>query len=252
MAKVTLLGSAASIANHENDSVYLLLESNSGLYLIDCGGSPSHKLAQMDADPGRMCGVLLTHDHSDHIYGLPLLSQTLMLLKWANKWSGTLEIWGLASTLETARKLLDVFELPERISINFNIVPAVEKQLVMETADLRVFSSPVQHSRPNVALRIEGKASGRVLVYSSDTEPCTAVERLAMGTDVLLHESTVMEAMRGHSTPYQAGQVAAAAQAKKLVLVHFDPSAKHLMAAEAAKSFGGPVEMGHDFMDFEL
>jgi ribonuclease Z len=78
------------------------------------------------------------------------------------------------------------------------------------------------------------------------------VERLAAGADVLLHEATMMNPTSGHSSPYQAGQIAAAAQAKELVLVHFNPSTKHLMAAEAAKSFGGPVAMGHDFMEFEL
>jgi ribonuclease Z len=62
----------------------------------------------------------------------------------------------------------------------------------------------------------------------------------------------MMEPMPGHSTPEQAGQVAAAAGAKRLVLVHFDPTTKHLMPAAAAKSFGGPVELGQDFMEFEL
>ena len=49
-----------------------------------------------------------------------------------------------------------------------------------------------------------------------------------------------------------AREVAAMAGAKHLVLVHFDPSKKDLMAAQAAKVFGGPVEMGWDGMAFEL
>jgi len=252
MAKVTLLGSAATVADHESDSIYLLVESTAGHYLIDCGGSPSHKLAQVGADLTQLRGVILTHDHADHIYGLPLLVQTLMLLKWVDKWSGPLPLWGLESTLATAQNLLDVFELPERIPLRFNTIPAESHHLVLETADLRILCSPVQHSRPNVGIRIEGKASGRVLVYSSDTEPCKSMEELAAGADVLLHEATVMEPMGGHSTPGQAGQVAAVAKAKHLILVHFDPSKKHLMAAKAAKVFGGPVEMGRDFMEFEL
>lgn len=92
MPRITLLGSAATLAGPENDSIYLLLESKAGDILLDCGGSPPHKLAQIGADLGRIRGVLLTHDHSDHVYGLPLLVQALMLLTWEERWSGELLI----------------------------------------------------------------------------------------------------------------------------------------------------------------
>jgi len=252
MAEVTLLGSSATIADHESDSIYLAVESVEGNFLIDCGGSPSYRLAKANIELNQVRGVLLTHDHSDHIYGLPLLVQTLMLLKWVDQWNGALQLWGLESTLATAKKLLDVFELPDRIPLQFNPISAKAEQLALETADLRILTSPVQHSRPNIAVRVEGKGSGRVLVYSSDTEPCPAVTALATGADILLYESTVMEPMPGHSTPEQAGQVAAAAGVKQLVLVHFDPTKKHRMPAVAAKFFGGRVELGQDFMEFEL
>jgi ribonuclease BN (tRNA processing enzyme) len=38
-----------------------------------------------------------------------------------------------------------------------------------------------------------------------------------------------------------------------LVLVHFDPARdRSTMVAEAAKGFGGPVEVGQDWMTFEV
>jgi len=253
MPRLTLLGSAATIANRGHDSIYLLLQYSGGELLIDCGGSPSYKLAQLGTDPGQLDGVLLTHDHSDHIYGFPLLVQTLMLLNWAGQWSKELVVWGLPETLGTARELLRLFELTDRIPIDWRPLSAAGSELVLETQDLRILCAPVQHSRPTVGLRIEGKSSGLSLVYSSDTEPCPSLRTLAQSADILLHEATVMAPMPGHSTPTQAGEIAAAAQVRRLVLVHFDPAQnQEIMLAEAAIAFGGPVEMGQDWMTFEF
>ena len=69
MPRVTLLGSAATVAGRENDSIYLLLQSADGDYMIDCGGSAPHKLARAGAELARLRGVLLTHDHADHTGG---------------------------------------------------------------------------------------------------------------------------------------------------------------------------------------
>ncbi len=254
MPAVTLLGSAATVADEKRNSIYLLLDCSTGLYLIDCGGSPSHKLALIGADLCRLRGVLLTHDHADHIYGFPVLVQTLLLLNWAGRWDHELVVWGLAETLATAATLLDALGLTDRIPINWEtILPAAIGHVVLETDDLRLLTAPTRHSRPSVAVRVEAQASGRSLTYSSDTGPSENVRLLAAGTDILLHEATVWKPMSGHSTPQQAGEAAAAANAGRLVLVHLDPSLRpDALLAEATKAFGGPVEVGRDWMQFEL
>ena len=152
MPKITLLGSAATVAGRDNDSIYLLVQSVAGNYLIDCGGSPPYKLAQAGADLGQVRGVLLTHDHSDHIYGFPYLVQALMLLSWEDRWSGELVVWGLSETLTTARALLDLLQMAYRIPIDFRpLVPEPEFR-VLETADMRIVTTPVEHSRPAVEI----------------------------------------------------------------------------------------------------
>jgi len=77
---------------------------------------------------------------------------------------------------------------------------------------------------------------GRVLVYSGDTRPCLAVERLAAGADFLIHESTFTSALAeraerdGHSTAQGAALLAARARVAKLVLTHI--SARYTSADE--------------------
>jgi ribonuclease Z len=250
MIRVTLLGSAATLSGPDSDSIYLLIQSEQGCYLIDCGGSPPHKLARAGAELRQVRGVLLTHDHADHIYGLPMLVQGLLLSDWSE---AGLIVWGLRETLATAKTLLDLFPLVDLAPLDLRPLAPQPDYLALETAELRIRTTPVDHMQPSVGVRIEGVRSGRALAYSSDTEPCDGLRQLAAGADVLLHEAAAIRPTAGHSTPGQAGATAAAAGVGRLVLVHFEPAEdSETLLAEAAKKFGGPVELGRDWMTFEL
>jgi ribonuclease Z len=70
---------------------------------------------------------------------------------------------------------------------------------------------------------------GRKLVYSGDTKPCESVERLAAGSDILVHDATAAADnedkanMYGHSSARQAAELAKRAGARMLALVHVSP-----------------------------
>jgi ribonuclease Z len=102
---------------------------------------------------------------------------------------------------------------------------------------------------------------GRKLVISGDTRPCPAVVEAARGADVLIHEATFSDDEQAraletrHSTAREAGQVAAEAHAKRLVLTHF--SSRHdvdpePLVIQAKESFSGPVDAARDGYTVEV
>jgi ribonuclease Z len=87
--------------------------------------------------------------------------------------------------------------------------------------------------------------SGSSFAYVSDSRPCAAATELASEVDLLYHEATFGEDDReralatGHSTAREAGEVAARASARRLVLGHFSaryPDAE-VLADEARAVF---------------
>lgn len=85
---------------------------------------------------------------------------------------------------------------------------------------------------------------GRKVVYTGDCVPCEQTVELAMGADVLIHESTYANDFpdankHGHSTAAQAAFIAKAARVRTLYLTHISPrytNAKALVE-EARKIF---------------
>ncbi|MDF1565655.1 MAG: ribonuclease Z [Deltaproteobacteria bacterium] len=102
---------------------------------------------------------------------------------------------------------------------------------------------------------------GRKVAFSGDTGPCDAFAEAAAGADLIVHESTFgdSELMRAkettHSTARQAGEIAARAGARQLVLTHFSSRYDHtpeLLRDQAAEVFGGEIVCAHDGLTIEV
>jgi ribonuclease Z len=97
---------------------------------------------------------------------------------------------------------------------------------------------------------------GQRFAFIMDTRLCDAAFALADGADMLVCESTFAQSEAalardyGHLTAGQAGQIAAQARARLLVLTHFsqryEPDDGQRLAGEAAAAFGGEVVLAED------
>ena len=95
--------------------------------------------------------------------------------------------------------------------------------------------------------------AGQSVAVIMDTRPCDNALSLSMGADVLLVASTYLAKhqklaeKRQDMTAKEAGRLAAAAKAKKLILTHFDPMYENLSAhAEEAAKYFSNVELASE------
>jgi ribonuclease Z len=97
---------------------------------------------------------------------------------------------------------------------------------------------------------------GQKFAFIMDTRLCDAAFELADDTDLLVCESTFADAEAaladdyGHLTAGQAGQIAAAAGARRLVLTHFsqryDDTAGAQLLRDAAAAYDGDIILAAD------
>jgi ribonuclease BN (tRNA processing enzyme) len=108
----------------------------------------------------------------------------------------------------------------------------------------------VPHTERSLAYRIE-TPGGRTLVYSGDTGPSEALIELAKGCDLLILECSFPKEQEAHNhlSPEQAGEVAAAADPGKLLLLHFYPEVLAVdIPARCRRAYRGPLVLARDLM----
>ena len=253
MARLIILGSAAAVSDAEHDNTHFLLQSERGrAVLVDCGSNPLDKLARHGVQQEQLTDLILTHFHPDHVYGVPILLMQLWLVGRREP----LHVHGLHHCLYRFEEMLTAFMVetwPDFFPLHLHRLPEQADALLLDDADFRIRAWPTRHFIPTIGLRIEVKASGTVIGYSSDTEPIPNIIALAQGADLLLHEAT--GAGEGHSSAAQAGEIASLAEARRLLLIHYpvgDEADPARLIEEARTTFGGPVRLAQDHDVFAI
>ncbi len=112
------------------------------------------------------------------------------------------------------------------------------------------------HYIPAFAIRYE--RNGCSLTYSADTAPEPRVVELARESDLFVCESTLLadeveRGMRGHSSAFEAGQMAQAAGVRRLILTHYAENATARDLDESARrSFDGDIVVADDHAVLEI
>ncbi len=249
MLELTFLGTANAVPDQNHNNTSMVVASQTRLLLIDCPENHLVILKKNGFDVLQISDIVLTHFHPDHVAGTP----GLLMQSWLLGRSAHLNIYAIAPVLQRLETMLELYEWhtwPGMYPVEMHTIPQTERVSVIEDQDFRLYASPVQHIIPNIGLRIESPATGRTVAYSSDTEPCQSVVRLATQVDTLIHEASGL--YTGHSTANQAGEIAMAAQAKSLMLVHYNPRhpTPQQLVEEARQKFPGPVRLAYDGMKF--
>jgi ribonuclease BN (tRNA processing enzyme) len=248
--KLTVIGSSGSFGGPGNPCSSYLVEHDDHRLLLDFGNGALGEL-QRHTDIYAIDAVILSHLHADHCVDMCGYYVARKYRPGAAGPLPLLPVWGPSGTRERIAQAYDVDDAECDSVFSFRNVlegaPAGATGNTFKIGPFVVRVERVDHPVEAYAIRLE--ADGRVLVYSGDTGPCTALDRLAEGADLLLAEAAFQEprddGLLGlHLNGRQAGECAAAAGAGRLVLTHIPPwTDAELNLAAARAAYNGPVHV---------
>jgi ribonuclease BN (tRNA processing enzyme) len=276
--RLVLLGTAGGprIRKNRSGSAQAIVAGGK-VYVVDCGYGVARQLVLAGLPLRQIADVFVTHHHSDHDIELGPLLQ----LAWLSGLTSPVDCWGPPSMHEMVRNYLryEAYDIGIRTSDEgrmpfARLIRAHELRdggPVMHDENVRVTAAKVFHPPVNLALAYRFDAADRSIVISGDTRPSETLVRLARGADVLVHEAMLpqyvtqlVSALPGqkqlarsvlshHTTAEQAGQVAAEAGVKMLVLSHLVPAGDPDVPdsewiAAAKRHYSGPIVVGRDLM----
>lgn len=255
--RLVVLGAGTALPDRDRDNTFLVWDSTAGSTLIDCGGRAYQQLLRAGVDPRQLRSVVLTHNHPDHIYGLP----ALLFHLWLAGYRQTLAVYANPSTLATAQRVCAAFEHSENGAMcptSWHEIPEAANAVFGETCSYRISTTPVRHSRPTLAVKIEDRERQQIIVYSSDTAPCDELAHFAQGAHTLIHEAATDDPFQGygHSTPRQAGEMAVRCGVQRIVLIHYSSAYTMSEAAAIAEvratGFGGEIRIANELDTYVL
>lgn len=245
MPTLHLLGTGGAVSDPHRTTTMLAFTDGPSTIVVDCGGDVVQRLLAAGLDPAALDALIITHEHPDHVSGFPLFMEKI----WLHGRRDPLPIYGIAPALDQARRCFDTFDtsrwdgLPER---DWREFPHEQNTVVLSNDRWHITATPGKHSVPVVGLRVESRTSGGVVAYSCDTEPIPEMADLAHQADILVHEAN---GSYNHTSIPEAAEIAAQAEAKRLILVHLSAGDKTSALEEAKQTFGA-TELGEELATF--
>ncbi len=251
--------------------------SGGSIYVVDCGYGVARQMVLAGLPLSRIRHIFITHHHSDHDIDLGPLLQ----LAWLSGLDSPVDCWGprpmrqmLADYLRYEAYDIHIRQIDEHRPPFRPLIRAHDLKgggLVMDNGNMRVTAVKVMHPPIDLALAYRFDARDRSIVISGDTRPSKALVQLAKNADVLVHEAMMPDrvsqlvgslpsgqelarsVLSHHTSAEQAGQIAAAAGVKMLVLSHLVPAEDPTVPdtewiAAARRHYSGPIVVGRDLM----
>lgn len=287
---VLLGGAGGPLTDVKRSGPCLAVQAGSHLYVIDAGTNGARNLGRFSVDVGRVEAVLLTHAHSDHIDGLGELAMLRWVASGSEHplpvhgppvvgdvVSGFNQAYGADFGYRVAHHGAEIVR-PSGAGLEaaaFALPDEGELRTVLETDDgVRISAFSVSHAPVCEAVGYRIDYRGRSLVVSGDTTFSSNLITHARGADLLVHEALatrlterIADAVESagndraakvlrdvpdyHTTPVQAGQVAAESDARQLLLYHIvpplpTPALERVFLSGVAEVYQGKITLGQD------
>jgi ribonuclease BN (tRNA processing enzyme) len=234
--RLTVLGACGAWPAAGQACSGFLLEHDGFRLLLDCGYATVPRLLEV-IPAEELDAVFISHGHPDHCADLNPLLRALAL---GGRQDAPLPIYTIPAAIDAVLALDRPGMLADAYLLH-EFAPGSE----LHIGPFRCQTRLLPHWLPNAGLRLT--AGDHVLAYTGDTGPSPDVVDLARDADLLIAEATFTGAVPADSRGFlssarDAGQQAASAASRRLLLTHLWPGADPAAALAAANAeFGGHI-----------
>lgn len=232
---ITTIGIWGGYPNKNEATSSFLIEQDGFRCLIDCGSGVLaavqnySKLSELDA-------VIITHYHPDHVADIGVLQHAAMVGMQLKEWKTPLPIY--AHDRDKAG-----FETLFYKGVTEGKALSVSQPIQLGPWEV----SFCETVHPVYCLALKFTSNGKSAVFTADTAWKEELVDFASGADFIAAESNLYEKyvglIQGHMSGRQAGELAARAGVKQMVLTHLPQYGELGEILESAKTaFSGDVE----------
>ncbi|MFW5821314.1 MAG: ribonuclease Z [Bacteroidota bacterium] len=141
---LTILGSSSAIPTSRRFPTAHLLNVNERFFLIDCGEGTQIQLRRNKIGFGKINHIFISHNHGDHVFGLPGLLSSFQLLGRKSD----LFIYGPENLRNLIYFYLENYMIEGDYKVIFKPVGHRRVQMIYEDRQVEVFSIPLKHRTP--------------------------------------------------------------------------------------------------------
>lgn len=243
--KLTALGVWGGYPTRDAGTTSYLLQSEEGFNLLLDAGSRAVTELEHELSPNDLDAIILSHYHEDHIADLGALRQYRQLQTVKPE---MLPIYGHQEN-EYEFSKLSLENVSEGIAYD------VENGTSVGPFDIQFLKTV--HPVICYAMRIVERATGQVLTYTGDTGYFAELVDFSKDADILLADVYFFKdkaKMPNHLSSVEAGEIAAQANVKKLILTHLPQVGDLQVLREEAQEAAGniPVDLAQPHMKWTV
>ena len=182
-------GSAKPTTRHQPTSQILNVRGK--FFMIDCGEGAQAQMQRMGLSMMNIGHIFISHNHGDHVFGLPGLIGTMDLLGR----TAELHIHGPQQVVELLQFLMITYYAEIQYKVLFHPVDVSKHELIFEDRSISVYSIPLQHRIPSVGFLFREKPNLphiRREMIDAYNIPVSQINNIKAGMDWTLPDGTIV------------------------------------------------------------